>query len=154
MQLRNQTSPELPRAESYLATGIIVKKDNNILLLYRSSTGYFDNVWALPGGKCDQGESIFATATREGYEEIGIQINQSDLQLMHIIHHIDQGIGNWVLFFFLIESWHGEIINQEPHKHSALQWFPIDQLPDNMLPTHKQALQGWSNNTRCSIFPG
>lgn len=35
--------------------------------------------WALPGGKCDQGELVVAAALRELEEEIGLRLDDSDV---------------------------------------------------------------------------
>ena len=43
--------------------------------------------------------------------------------------------------FFTTRSWRGEIVNREPHKCSRLEWFPLKDLPENMIPYIRKALQ-------------
>jgi 8-oxo-dGTP diphosphatase len=141
------------RVESYLATGILFIKDDKILLMHRSGTGYADGYYAFVGGKCDKGETIIENAIRECYEEVGAIVAPEDLQFAHVIHRIDaDNDKNWVLFFFVVEKWQGEITNREPDKHDELAWFPLTALPEPMVPTHLQTLIEISNNRHFSIY--
>lgn len=143
----------MKQAESYLATGIILIKDDKILLMRRAATGYADGYYAFVGGKCDAGESITQNAIRETQEEAGVTIAPEDLKFMHVIHRIDEGHDkNWVLFFFTADKWQGTITNMEPIKHDILDWFPLDNLPGPIVPTHAQVLDEWRNKGLCSIF--
>jgi 8-oxo-dGTP diphosphatase len=40
-----------------------------------------------------------------------------------------------------VSQWTGEPINLEPHKHSELGWFEIDNLPHNIYELNLLALQ-------------
>ena len=42
--------------------------------------------------------------------------------------------------FYEASKWEGEITNVEPHKCSDLSWFPIDNLPENIIPVIKSTL--------------
>lgn len=139
-------------AESYLATALMLMQNNKVLLVYRSGTGYYDGYYALPGGKCDMGESVIETAIREGFEELDVAIAEDAIEFMHVMHRNDQGRKNWVLFFFIIRTWQGTILNKEPHKHSSIAWFPLDALPEKMLPSHKHAIQSWQQQKKFSVF--
>ena len=142
-----------PLAQSYLATGVLFIKDNQVLLLHRISTGFHDQCYALVGGKCDEGESIVDNAIRESYEEVGAIIQPQDLQLVHVMHRSDQGKRNWVLFFFVVQTWENELINKEPLKHNDMRWFALDDLPKAMMPAHQKALEAWKANQNYSLFP-
>jgi 8-oxo-dGTP diphosphatase len=139
-------------AESYLATALILMRDNKILCVLRSGTGYYDGYYALPGGKCDQGETILECSIREAYEELGVVVQEDALACIHVVHRNDETIKNWVLFFFVIDTWQGTLINKEPDKHSELAWFDIDEIPENLMPAHKHALKQWKNKQLCSVF--
>lgn len=51
---------------------LVVNSDNHVLCVSRK-----DDLadWGLPGGKCDDGESVIETAKRETLEETGFSIN-------------------------------------------------------------------------------
>ena len=58
------------------------------------------------------------------------------------------GNGERVEVFFKAIKWQGEIINQEPLKCDDLSWFYLDNLPENIIPFIKLAL----NNIQVKIF--
>jgi 8-oxo-dGTP diphosphatase len=55
-------------------------------------------------------------------------------------------------FFILIKSWSGETINHEPQKCDHLAWFPLDRLPNNIIPYVKRALENYQNGIIYSEF--
>ncbi len=67
-----------PLAEPYpnrpcVAVGAVVFKDDRVLLVRRGQPPA-QNLWAIPGGKVDLGETLQAAAEREILEETGIII--------------------------------------------------------------------------------
>jgi 8-oxo-dGTP pyrophosphatase MutT (NUDIX family) len=50
-----------------------------LLTLRASSLRAHSNQWALPGGRCDQGETVIAAALRELHEEIGLSCGPQDV---------------------------------------------------------------------------
>ena len=65
----------------YAGGGLVVNPNNEILFIYRS------NVWDLPKGRIEEGESIEETAVREVEEECGAE----DLKLIRpllVTHHL------------------------------------------------------------------
>ena len=124
------------------AAYIIFREDNKILLLKRANTGYFDGSYSLPAGHFDGGESAAAVAAREAKEEVGVDIKPNSLKLKHTLHRIsDIPIKNERIdLFFETSKWSGQIKNMELDKCSELKWVAIDELPDNMVPEVRQAL--------------
>jgi hypothetical protein len=55
-----------------------------------------------------------------------------------------------VAFFFSITQWSGHITNKEPHKHTALIWCNLTQLPEKLIPRHRKALELSQHNTTYS----
>ncbi len=43
--------------------------------------------------------------------------------------------------FILAKSWRNEIINKEPEKCSHLDWFSLNDLPENTIPYIKSAIE-------------
>jgi len=62
----------LAQAEDAAATGLL-------LTLRASSLRAHSNQWALPGGRCDPGETPVETALRELDEEIGLRLGADDV---------------------------------------------------------------------------
>ena len=48
--------------------------DNRILLLKRQIGKPYENLWGVPAGKIDQGETPYDALFREVYEEVGIEL--------------------------------------------------------------------------------
>jgi ADP-ribose pyrophosphatase YjhB (NUDIX family) len=44
-------------------------------------------------------------------------------------------------FFFTTRSWRGEPRITEPAKAAALEWFPLDRLPDPVVPHERFVLE-------------
>lgn len=125
------------------ASYVIFKKDGKILLLKRANTGYYDGNYSLPAGHFDGNETAKSVAVREIQEEVGLQIDPKDLKLIHVSHRKSPiPIGHERMdLFFEINRWEGEPINAEPHKHEEIRWFSADNLPKNIVPEVKQAIE-------------
>jgi 8-oxo-dGTP pyrophosphatase MutT (NUDIX family) len=107
-------------------------------LIRRFCTGYGDGCYAFPGGRLDGAETVTRAAIREAHEEIGIILQPEDLTMLHVVHVSRSPISPESIGFLMKASvWGGEPINREPHKHDELRWFARDQLPENILPTHR-----------------
>ena len=59
----------------------IISKDQKLLLTKRSANINFPNVWVVPGGHLDQGESFEECVIREVREETGIIIEPNKLDI-------------------------------------------------------------------------
>jgi 8-oxo-dGTP diphosphatase len=60
-------------------------------------------LWSPPGGKVEisEGESPYATAQREGQEELGLSFQWSELHLTGIVsEHGYGGVAHWLMFLF------------------------------------------------------
>ena len=55
-----------------------------------------------------------------------------------------------MIYFFVAKSWIGEPQNMEPDKCDNLQWFPLNGLPENMVPSTKFAIRNYQNGVLCS----
>jgi mutator protein MutT len=64
--------PDAPRANTLVpAASAIITNENGEILLHRRSD---NNLWALPGGTMEIGESIRQTVIREAREETGLEV--------------------------------------------------------------------------------
>ena len=61
--------------------------------------------------------------------------------LLQVVHRADRD--ERVSFFFSALRWRGEPRNLEPHKADDFRWFPLDHLPDNMVPYVRAAIERW-----------
>lgn len=93
-------------------------------------------------GHVDLGENFTQCMIREAAEEADVILTPADLQVAHIMHRRSTTIENKYKIdtFFLAKQWTGDITNKEPHKCDDLFWFDLDNLPENLIPYIKQAI--------------
>lgn len=117
------------------AVYLLLRRDNEVLLLRRANTGYQDGKYSLIAGHLDGDELATDAMAREAKEEAGIEIDSTDLRLVHFTHRLGRNDSQErVDIFFEARKWKGEVTNMEPHKCDDLSWHPIDHLPAVMLP--------------------
>ena len=132
--------------------GIILKKDNQVLLIKRLNTDWASGQWNFPGGLLEENETLMNAAIREAQEEIGVTISPDDFELVHVLQvkANNKNTKDIFGFYFMAQSWHGTPINNEPHRHSEIGWFDMNNLPTNITEHALQALDGLKNNMRYS----
>jgi mutator protein MutT len=131
-------------------------KDNKILLQRRYNTGYMDGKYSLPAGHVDEGETFRQCAVRETKEEIGVDLDIEDLKFVHIMHRLSgpewKDLRYRIDVFFITEKWQGEPKIMEPDKSDDLSWFDLDNLPENIIPYIKYAIDCIKNKVFYSEF--
>jgi 8-oxo-dGTP diphosphatase len=113
-------------------------------MVLRKNTGWMDGFYGLPSGKVEYSEMYRQGAVREAEEEVGVEIKEEDLQFAHIAHrHGQEGelFMDWVDVYFEVKKWSGEPHNAEPEKAERLDWVDINNLPENIVPVQRVALQ-------------
>lgn len=81
----------------------------------------FPNVWDLPGGHVDEGETLWEALRREMDEELGIRVERAtDLASLRL--------GLFDLTFFVVDEWRGVPRNTAPDEHDELRWVSIENL--------------------------
>lgn len=110
-----------------LGCGAMIIHDGKLLLLRRLRAPEA-GCWGLPGGKVDAFETVPAAVAREVLEETGLVIHHP--ALLCVVDQIDRAAGtHWVAPVYTVSGFTGQPVLQEPHKHSGLDWFPLEALP-------------------------
>src|SRR5258708_3419242 len=125
---------------------LLLIKDANILLSRRFQTGYEDGNYGLPAGHGEYGETMREGTTREAKEEIGIDIDPQDLDFAITQHRWAPDLGNTharVGFYFTPKKFIGTPHNAEPEKCDDLRSFPLDQLPNNIVPHVRAVIEAY-----------
>lgn len=135
------------RFRTIIDVHLLLIRGREILLAQRQGTGYADGQWHMPSGHLEDGESATACAAREAYEETGIKVDPGALQLVHTMHRGHETELPRLGLFFAATSWEGEPVNAEPHKCGAIGWFPLDQLPAEMVPYPRAGLDNYLSGT-------
>lgn len=124
----------VPAAYVFLLRAASPGRDE-VLLQLRQNTGYMDGHWAAAAaGHVERGETAYNAARREAHEEIGVEVGDlTFVTSMQRTRHADP-IDERIDFFFTCRSWRGEPRVVEPQKAAAMDWFPLDALPDPVVP--------------------
>ena len=124
-----------------------------VLLQLRQNTGYIDDLWAAAAaGHVERGETAYDAAHREAAEELGI--DGLDLRFAFTMQRTrhDLPIDERVDFFFTTTIWTGEPRIMEPRKCADLRWYPLDALPDAVVPHEALALESLGKGASCLTF--
>lgn len=128
------------RFKPLVAVHLFLFKKERVLLARRFNTGYEDGKYSVPAGHIDGGETITQAIIREAKEEVGITLNKTDLEVVHVMHRLSAD-DERVDFFVIAAGWKGEPEIKEPDKCDQLGWFSSDKLPQNMVPYVQAALK-------------
>lgn len=123
-----------------VAVFMLILKGDEILMLKRHGTGKRDGQFSVPAGSLEENEDLLSAAIREAEEEVGVRIKKEDAELVSVIHCNIEG-ENWINVFFATQKWEGTPKICEPHKHSDLNWYTTDQLPENTVEYVKKAIE-------------
>jgi 8-oxo-dGTP diphosphatase len=117
----------------HVAVGVILDSQGRVLITRRAPRAHQGDLWEFPGGKVEEGESLFTALTRELREELGIVIGRTSALLE--VHH-DYGDKLVFLDVHLVWDYSGEA---RPLEHQPMAWvnptelvrfaFPAANLP-------------------------
>lgn len=116
-----------------IAAIVAIIHDDKILLTKREDF----EVWCLPGGGVEDGESLAEAAIREAREETGL-----DVELMRLVGVYSRIGGMWNdmhAILFAAEPVGGELKTQ-PGETIEVAYFPFDKIPDELLFGHRQRI--------------
>ena len=102
--------------KSKSGANVLLVKDGKILLLLRR-LGWKTGFWGPPGGHIDPGETPKQAAVRETFEEAGLRIKESDLEL------VAQRTKNYfgMIYYYTTDKFTGGPIALS-HEHKSFTW--------------------------------
>ena len=124
---------------------LLLMRNGRILLRERVNTGYGDGAYEPPTGQLADQETIAETAIRVASAEAGVAIRAENVSLAHVMHDVS-GSGR-IGFYLAVSGWEGEYISPDA------RWFPVRNLPTNMLDRPRVALRNYGEGMRFSTYP-
>lgn len=108
--------------------GLVIRRDDGRVLLYRRVGAPEAGAWNIVGGKVDAMEPSAEAARREAEEETGLTIGGVDF--LCLTEEILPADGqHWLSMIYLAREVRGEPRLTEPDKLSDMGWFDLDDLP-------------------------
>src|SRR3954453_85950 len=110
-------------------TAVVLNKAGELLLVHKTD----NNLWALPGGGVDPGESVTMAVVREVKEETGIDVTVDDLvgvytNPRHVMAYDDGEVRQQFSLCFRAHPIGGELSTSEETKEVA--FWPPESLAD------------------------
>jgi ADP-ribose pyrophosphatase YjhB (NUDIX family) len=124
-------SPEQRSGPPEFAGNVALIQDGKILLTRRED---FD-VWCLPGGGCEPGESLTRTAEREMAEETGLEVR---LQRLVGIYSEPLWFQRGMHVAVFMTSLASGSLHLQAEEVVEARFFALAELPENLLYGHRQ----------------
>jgi ADP-ribose pyrophosphatase YjhB (NUDIX family) len=122
-----------------LAVIVAVIDDGKVLLTKREDF----EVWCLPGGGVEEGESLAEAGIREVKEETGLDVELT--RLVGVYSRMGGNPHDVHAVLYAAKPIGGELKTQ-PNETIEVAYFPFDGLPDEMLFGHKKRISDAINN--------
>lgn len=110
-----------------VATALLVR-DGRVLLCHRHpNRQWYPNVWDMPGGHIEEGETPADALRRELSEELGVSIDLSSVEPWRVL----TPASDLTLHVWVVDQWYGMVENRAPDEHDEVRWFrpeETDQL--------------------------
>src|SRR5581483_1200758 len=134
----------MKRGTDYIGVGcgaLIVNQASEVLLMKRTKMAQNEaGFWSKPGGAVELGETVEDAIKREVKEELNVEIELTKF-LGYVNHILPQKHQHWIAISYLARIVGGELKNMEPDKVDEIQWFSLDQLPENLTQTTREPIQ-------------
>ncbi len=102
----------------------LLRDGDRILLCHRSpGRRWYPDVWDLPGGHVNDGETAGAALVRELREELGVVVAEPTTPPVREVRTPAVHMTVWV-----VDSWTGTPVNTAPEEHDAIGWFDGSQV--------------------------
>ena len=119
------------------AAGLLLIRDQSILLQHRAPWVHNGDTWGIPGGARDSHESALEAALREANEEIGIDIN-----LVKLINEFVDDHGTWSYHTIIAKADPALIAHEMNDESLEVKWIQILEIENQKL--HPSFANTWS----------
>lgn len=129
----------MKRYKTKSAVYALIISEDKILLQKRK--GFEDGNYDVAAlGHVENNESMKLALQREIKEEINLDVHLTDIEFA-IMLHSKYGDDIYYNGYFLVKDYQGDIEIKELESIYELEWFDINNLPDNIISDRKIAIQ-------------
>ena len=129
---------------------LLLLSDDEVLLGRRANTGYGDGAYEPPSGRLAERETLVEAAARIAAAQVGITLDPTRISLAHVMHDVS-GAGR-MAFFLTADAWVGEP-GTAAFSYSDIGWYPLCELPANMIDRAREAVRNFAAGARFSTYP-
>ena len=124
---------------------LLFNNQEEILLQKRTDMA----LWSLPAGAVEIGESVLEALQREVTEETALQVITAEPMALYSgpNQRFRYPNGDEVQGFsvaFIVRKWQGQP-RADGVEGYEVRFFPLTQLPDNLVPIHQHTIQDYEN---------
>jgi ADP-ribose pyrophosphatase YjhB (NUDIX family) len=134
---------------------LLLVSNGDMLLGRRANTGYGDGAFEPPCGRLAERETLVEAAVRVAAAQIGIALDPARVSLAHVLHDVS-GAGR-MAFFLTADGWADEACPlpsiQGTRSYSDFGWYPLTDLPANMIDRARVAVRNYAAGARFSTYP-
>ena len=126
--LRSDPAPELKRAAVAIAlveAGDAVRRNGVLLTLRAAGLRAHRGQWALPGGRCDDGETPAEAALRELHEELGLELGAD-----HVLGLLDDypTRSGYLITPVVVWAGAGAVLSPNPDEVASVHRIALDDI--------------------------
>jgi 8-oxo-dGTP diphosphatase len=154
---------------------LLLVSNGDLLLGRRANTGYGDGAYEPPSERLAERETLVEAAVRVAASQVGIALDPAEVSLAHVLHDVS-GQGR-MAFFLTADGWAGEACAVPPGpvppgtvssgpvssgpgpalpgtgSYSDFGWYPLTDLPANMIDRARVAVRNYAAGARFSTYP-
>jgi 8-oxo-dGTP pyrophosphatase MutT (NUDIX family) len=121
--------PALKRAAVAIALTAAEASGSTALLLTLRASGLraHSNQWALPGGRCDEGETPAVAARRELHEELGLELGEGDV--LGLLDDYPTRSG-YLITPVVLWAGTGAVLSPNPEEVASVHRIALDTIED------------------------
>ena len=134
---------------------LLLVSNGDMLLGRRANTGYGDGAFEPPSGRLAERETLVEAAVRVAAAQMGVALDPARVSLAHVLHDVS-GAGR-MAFFLTADGWADEACPLPPaggtRSYSDFGWYPLTDLPANMIDRARVAVRNYAAGARFSTYP-
>jgi 8-oxo-dGTP diphosphatase len=134
---------------------LLLVSGGDLLLGRRANTGYGDGAYEPPSGRLAERETLVEAAVRVAAAEVGVALDPARVSLAHVLHDVS-GAGRMAFFLTTdlpaADRWAGPAA-APAGSYSDFGWYPLTDLPANMIDRARVAVRNYAAGARFSTYP-